>query len=126
MSDQLKGFKEKSERTGIPESSLYVMKIMENKLDAAMNYLRTHLEKKTSTWLNSCNHHTTIGGAAIEEISAPKVKAGMHVFASIETKGANPVSLLSSRCENGKIVLEFSGDPGSDHVLSVMVVQCQW
>ena len=65
---------------------------------------------------------TTVGGATTEEFEIPNVKATHLLSVHIHTVGASPVTIISAQCLDGKISVDFSADPGADHVLTYHVI----
>lgn len=65
--------------------------------------------------------HTTVGGAASEDITLKGVTAAMRCQVSMEVEGAIARNLLSAKCGVDKITVTFSGDPSTDHVLNYLV-----
>jgi hypothetical protein len=65
--------------------------------------------------------HTTAGGSATVEILHPGIEGAMNALAQMKTLGETPVSILSCKCEEGKLVIELSGDPSDDHILTYVI-----
>lgn len=65
--------------------------------------------------------HTTVGGAASEDVTISGVAVGDVVFAQIATEGAAPVTIKRAIAGANKITIEFSADPSNDHVVNYFV-----
>ena len=66
---------------------------------------------------------TTAGGDADEQASVAGVVAGDIVVASLQDKGASPVTLLTSKPGTDVIDFIMSADPSTDHVISYQVLR---
>jgi len=64
---------------------------------------------------------TTAGGAAIEDFSVSGIRSGMHCVVGIHTKGAAPVTVVSAKADLDKVTVEFSADPSTDHIVTILV-----
>ena len=109
---------EKSKRLRWPES---VIEVYEN-IMREVSQISAKLSKLTKYYINGVEEVQTKGGAALEEFSLPWAKASYHVLAQIKTKGESPVSITAAHCETGKVVVEFSDDPGSDHIVTLLLI----
>ncbi len=67
--------------------------------------------------------HTTVGGAAAEDITVTGALATDLSFVVIRTVGAAPRTLLTSLAGTDKITITFSGDPAADHVVVYQVLR---
>lgn len=67
--------------------------------------------------------HTTVGGAASEDITVTGALGTDIVLVSLQAKGATPRTILTALPAADKITLEFSGDPAADHVVSYIVLR---
>lgn len=66
---------------------------------------------------------TTAGGDANEQASVAGVVASDIVVASLQDKGASPVTLLTSKPGTDVIDFIMSGNPSTDHVISYQVLR---
>jgi len=67
--------------------------------------------------------HTTVGGAAAEDITLTGVLATDFVLVTLHTVGSTPRTILTSVAAAGKITVTFSGDPSTDHVVTYLVIR---
>lgn len=65
--------------------------------------------------------HTTVGGAASEDITVTGAAATDIVSATLRQKGATPRTILTALAATDKITLTFSGDPSTDHKVDYVV-----
>lgn len=66
---------------------------------------------------------TTVGGAAIEDFTVAGVLATDIPFAVMNTEGAAPVDVVAVRALTDTLRIQFSADPGADHVVNYMVIR---
>lgn len=66
---------------------------------------------------------TTAGGDANESATITGVLATDKVVASIKDNGTNNVTLLQSATGSGKVDFTMSADPGTDCIISYMVIR---
>ena len=99
------------------EGGRYLLK----RFQAMNDSMQAVVDRCTQHLTMSCHTVSTVGGAAIEDFLDPRVKTSMHVTATMKTLGASPVSVLSAKCEMGKVTVTFSADPSSDHELTYHV-----
>jgi hypothetical protein len=109
---------EKSKKLGWPES---VVEVYE-KLMWEISLLSNKISRCTRIFIQEALEVTTSGGSATEEFVLPHVKSSYHVLAQIKTKGASPVSVVTAKCEQGKVIVEFSGDPSDDHSVLLVII----
>lgn len=67
--------------------------------------------------------HTTLGGAADEDVTIAGVAATDVVSAVIHTAGGTPRTISKVVAGTGKVTITFSGDPSTTHVVNVIVVK---
>ena len=67
--------------------------------------------------------HTTVGGAASEDITVTGAVAGDIAIVSLIQKGATPRTILTAITATDKITLTFSGDPSTDHIVGYQVLR---
>lgn len=67
--------------------------------------------------------HTTVGGAAAEDIAIVGAVAGDIAIVSLIQKGATPRTILTAITATDKITLTFSGDPSTDHIVGYQVLR---
>ena len=113
----IKLFKEKATKAKMSEEG-YFLNIS---LLAEIENVKNSLQKKLVNWLKQSTLHTTVGGSATEEVLM-KAQASDVCLVTLRVAGAAPVTISSSRCEDGKVVIEFSGDPSSDHQVNIIVI----
>lgn len=66
---------------------------------------------------------TTSGGAAAEDVAISGVLATDQCFVQLSDDGTNDVSIASAVCAEDKVTITFSGDPGSDTIVNVLVIR---
>lgn len=67
--------------------------------------------------------YTTVGGAAAEDVTIAGVVATDVVLVSLKDDGTNNVSISSVATATGKITITFSGNPGNDAIVNILVVR---
>jgi hypothetical protein len=67
--------------------------------------------------------HTTVGGAAAEDITVTGVLSTDLVFVELKVRGSTPRTILTSATSADTITVTFSGDPSSDHELYYQVLR---
>lgn len=67
--------------------------------------------------------HTTVGGAAAEDITVAGLLSTDVVIATLQAVGGTPRTILTALPAAGEIVVTFSGDPAADHVVSYLVLR---
>jgi hypothetical protein len=67
--------------------------------------------------------HTTVGGAAAEDITIAGVLATDVVSVVLHTVGSTPRTVSKAVAASGKVTVTFSDDPADDHVVNVIVVR---
>lgn len=95
--------------------------LLNQKLHSMVDGLKTMVQQRTRFFMNHSGDYTTQGGSNTEDILVPEVKPGMLCFVQMKTLGASPVSILTAKCDDGKITIMFSDDPSDDHELSYFV-----
>jgi hypothetical protein len=65
--------------------------------------------------------HTTVGGAAAEDITVSGAVAGDRCLVMIQDEGSTPRVLKSAKCGTDKITITFDADPSTDHILQYIV-----
>lgn len=65
--------------------------------------------------------HTTVGGSATEAVTVTGVASTDVVVATLKTKGASPVTIVTSAPTTDTLTFVFSADPAADHVVSYVV-----
>lgn len=63
----------------------------------------------------------TVGGDALEAISAPGVLATDLAMVIVSTQGATPRAVIAAAAAADAINVVLDGDPAADHVLTYMV-----
>jgi len=113
----LKKFKQESIKKGMPEYGVYLLR----KFQAMYDELYSSMQLRTRHFVKFKGKHTTAGGDVLEEILVPGVKAYMTCKVSVHTLGTAKAYPIAHKCEDGKITIEMSADPGTDHVLEYTV-----
>lgn len=70
-----------------------------------------------------CSEVTTVGGAALEVIASVGVLATDKVFVQMVDPGTGVVSVVKAECAADAINVTFSGDPGNDAKVNILVVR---
>lgn len=117
VQSKMDAFKDDAEKMGISQESVYLLR----KFQTMHDELSSLMDLKTKTFIRYSGSHTTLGGATTEEVALVGVKAGMGCIVQISELGSSPVNLLSAKTDIDKLVLEFSADPSTDHVLNYFV-----
>ena len=112
---------DKSKTKGLSAEALHIIRLLRNKMIVLEDSLNRQLSKGLR-WTPACGNITTVGGAAIEEVSFPSVTADMTVLATMKAVGAVPVTLIMASAGDGKIVFTFSANPSNDHVINFTTV----
>ena len=113
----IKLFKEKATKAKMSEEGYF----LNVSLLAQIADVRDTLQKKLIDWTKQSLIHTTVGGSATEEVLM-KVQALDVCQVTLRVEGAAPVTIKSARCEDGKVVIEFSGDPAADHEVNINTI----
>jgi hypothetical protein len=66
---------------------------------------------------------TTVGGAAAEDVAITGVAATDVVLVTLHTAGTNAVSVVKAVTATNKVTITFSGDPGNDAKVNILVVR---
>jgi len=109
---------EKGKKLGWPESTVEVFE----KVMYEVTQINEKLFRFLKYFIIDVLEVTTVGGNAIEEFSLPWVKASYRVFAQLKNTGETPVSIVSAKCQAGKIIVEFSADPSNDHIITLVII----
>ncbi len=117
--ENIKNLKEKAKGAGISELGLYLIQLMNSiKVEVVdLIYVRTRQIVVTSAY------HTTVGGNVVEEIEVQKSCGKKKIMVTMVEQGATPVTIVSAKCEIGKIKITFSADPGNDHKISYLLIE---
>lgn len=86
-----------------------------------------HLQLNLNNFVQSkfAGRVTTNGGNATEEFPVAGVTDDDFLQTNMHTPGSNAVSVVSSKCEDEKISITFSGDPGDDCVVDYMITKAR-
>ena len=71
-----------------------------------------------------CKYHdvfTTLGGAAIETITATGVLSTDTVVATLQQAGSTPRTIVTAAAGDDSVIITFSGDPSTDHIVNFAV-----
>jgi len=71
----------------------------------------------------SCANYTSTGGNAVEDFSITGVLASDKCFVVITDDGTNNVSVVTAICGTDKVTVTFSGDPGGDLDINILVIR---
>jgi hypothetical protein len=77
----------------------------------------------SSHYVKAAGKFTTAGGDANEQATVAGVVATDIVIASLQDKGASPVTLLTAKAGTGVIDFIMSGNPSTDHIISYVVLR---
>jgi hypothetical protein len=67
--------------------------------------------------------HTTVGGAAAEDVTLAGVVATDVVLVTMHTIGTGTRTISKAVTATGKVTITFSGDPSTDHKVNILVVR---
>lgn len=67
--------------------------------------------------------HTTVGGAAAEDVSISGVLATDVVLAVVADDGTNDTTIVSAAAGADKVTITYSADPGDDAVTNIVVIR---
>lgn len=68
---------------------------------------------------------TTLGGDAFESISITGVTPTDIAFVTLKTQGAGTRTIISAAADTNEVDVVLSGNPGTDHVISYLVIRPQ-
>jgi hypothetical protein len=103
------------------EEYVLLQKMGANLKEFKHNYI-DRLTNKCMSWLCHSGIHTTVGGAAVEEIPSPGATTEMIPNVTMNEVGAAPVTILSTKCIADKIQVTFSADPSTDHKVNYSII----
>lgn len=115
----LSKFGPKGKRSGLGETGVYLLNVISSLYDE----LESLIYARTKQFVVASDYYTTVGGSAVEEILLKKACGVKKVFVTTVTPGAVPVTIISARCDYGKIIITFSADPGNDHIINYLLVR---
>lgn len=70
-----------------------------------------------------CEQHTTSGGNAAEAITIAGVASTDKAFVELVDDGSNNVTISIVVCTANTVTVTFSGDPGGDAVINILVIK---
>lgn len=77
----------------------------------------------SSHYVRFAGKFTTVGGDANEQASVSGVVATDVVIATLQDKGASPVTILTAKAGTNVIDFIMSGNPSNDHIINYMVLR---
>lgn len=65
--------------------------------------------------------HTTVGGAAAEDVAISGVLPTDVVVVTLHTAGSTPRTISKAVAGTDEVTITFSGDPAADHIVNILV-----
>lgn len=65
--------------------------------------------------------HTTVGGAASEDVAISGVLPTDVVVVTLHTAGSTPRTISKAVAGTDEVTITFSGDPAADHIVNILV-----
>ena len=85
--------------------------------NVTMDVIETHAG---NTYAFTAVKHTTVGGAASEDVTVTGLTAADLVVATLSVAGAAPTTLTTAFADTDKVTLTFAADPSNDHVIDIV------
>lgn len=67
--------------------------------------------------------HTTVGGAAAEDVAIVGVLPTDVVVVTLHTAGSTPRTISKAEAGTDEVTITFSGDPAADHIVNIFVTR---
>lgn len=77
----------------------------------------------SSHYVKAAGKFTTAGGDTNEQASVSGVVATDIVIATLQDKGASPVTILTAKAGTNVIDFIMSGNPSTDHIINYVVLR---
>lgn len=123
MHEKIKKLKPAAKAKGQSEEGYYLLKQLYAEVANLRRGIISRMQTKTTNYIVTCGKHTTTGGSTSEVISDAKIKSNMVCSVILTDEGATPVEIVSAKCSDGQLTVEFSADPATDHQLDYVIVK---
>jgi len=122
MTEQEKKKAEGLKKAASAKGKSEVEYVLERKLTTLESFVRSEFSLFHKNNTRTCSQLTTVGGSATEVFTVIGAKAIMRIFVQMETKGGTPVTVITAKVALDQITIEFSADPGNDHVFNYALI----
>lgn len=82
------------------------------------------LKRRNLNWVEKCGEYQTVGGSTTEAINLKNITSKMITSVTLTERGVSQATILTAKCVEGGLEVTFDVDPGNDHKINYIIVNC--